>query len=790
MEKKIETQSEAFNIKDFITKALAFKYFYIICMIICLAGAYLTNKYSSVIYEVHATMGPVDDKRSSLLGSNDLFAGLGALAESRNLENDINSLQSFTLVANTLNKMHLEIGYYTEMNSIFKQQKQAYRNSPYFVNIDRSHVQPINSRFYIQIIDNNTFRLSCSEEEVALYNYLDNQIISRGHVFNLDTICRFNETIIHPYFKFSVSLNQNFKPGSQDEDELSYFILFHLDQLTLNYLRRLKVEPVSFKSSLIKVYFQGANLNQTVDFLNNYLQTYLEDNLSKKNKIAVNTINFIDSQISEISDSLMMSESKLKDYRAAHQVTDLSYQGQRALQMMTQIETDRTNLQMQERYYNYILDYFNQNKDMAGLAPPSAANVSDPIMNNLIMELLASNAERSTILSNSNEKNLFLGQIENKIRLQKQAIIENVTNNLNTLTLTMNELNYRSEKLSREISNLPRTEINMVSIQRKFNLSDAIYTFLLQKRSEAAITMASNYPNYEIMDPAREISRTMLSPKTKLNWLIALFLGMMIPTVFVILRTFFNDKISSVFDVEYLLKRPILGVIYTNPYKTEAVVAESPGSSISESFRNLRTSLLLKFKSDPLKLIIVTSPQPQDGKSFIAFNLASSIASVGYRTILIDGDFRRPTIHSKFKQENNMGLSTYMTDHTSEEEIVRTSFVKNLSFIPAGPLLPNSAELIESGVLDNLINYLKDKYDYIIIDTTPTGLVADAVLMMKYASINLLICRNNFTHKEVLSDVITLFNTNQITNYDVVFNDMDLKKSRYGHYSNYFKKGK
>ncbi len=129
------------------------------------------------------------------------------------------------------------------------------------------------------------------------------------------------------------------------------------------------------------------------------------------------------------------------------------------------------------------------------------------------------------LLSNNAEKNLFLGQLENKIKLQKQTIIENVKNNLNTLNLTQNELNYRADKLSKEISRLPRTELNMVSMQRKFNLSDAIYTFLLQKRSEAAITMASNYPDYEILEPARGITRTILSPKTMINWMIAFIPG-------------------------------------------------------------------------------------------------------------------------------------------------------------------------------------------------------------------------------------------------------------------------
>ena len=783
-----ESSTEAFNIKEFILQALSYKYLYIICLIVCIAGAFLVNKFSPTVYQVNSIIGPVDDKRTSILGSGDLFGGLGAFTQSRNLENDINSLNSFSLVSATIKTLNLEVGYFRENNKLFGQTRQFYPEAPFSVNIDKSHLQPINARFYIDILDENSFRLTSSEEEVSLYNYVDNMVVSQHNVLKADTICRFNETISNKNYKFSVSLNKEVFSGYSKEDDMLFFEFFHLDMLTKNYLKSLKVEPVSIKSSLINVFFQGENLNLTTDFLNKYLQTYLDENLGKKNKIAVNTITFIDSQISEISDSLSISESALRDFRSAHQVTDLSYQGQQALQQMTQIENERATLQVQERYYNYIIDYFNKNQDIAGLAPPSAANVVDPIMNSLVLDLLAMNAERSAILSNKAEKNLFLGQLENKIRLQTQTIIENVKNNLNTLNLTQNELNYRAEKLSREISRLPRTELSMVSMQRKFNLTDAIYTFLLQKRSEAAISMASNYPDYEIMEPARKITMAILAPRTMLNWLLAVFLGFMIPTIFIILKNFFNEKITSVSDVEHLLKRPVLSIIYSNYQRTETVVKDLPGSSIAESFRNLRSSLFIRFRSEPLKVILFTSAQPQDGKSFISYNLAASIASVGHKTVILDGDMRRPTLHEKFRMENSTGISMYMTNHTPKEEIIFKTDIENLHFVPAGPILSNSSELIEAGALDDLIDYLKSKYEYIIIDTTPTGIVADAALMMKYASLILLVCRNNYTRKDVLNEALALFRTNRIDNFDIVFNDLDIKKSRYGRYDRYYKK--
>ena len=782
-----DSQSEAFNIKEFLTEALSYKYFYIASFFICLLIAFLVNKFSPTVYEVNSVIGPVEDRRSSMLGSNDLFSGLGALAESRNLENDVNSLNSFSLVATTIRNLNLEVGYFAGKNTLFQKPAQVYLGKPFSVTIDKSHIQPINTRFRIEILDDQTYRLTAAEDEASYYNYIDNAIVSNENLVRIDTICRFNETVTSYNYKFSIGFHKEYyNPQLAGETEY-YFEFYHLDQLTQSYLKRLKVEPVSIRSSLINLYFQGENRRLTIDFLNKFIQSYLDENLDKKNKVAKNTIDFIDSQISEISDSLTLSESKLRDYRSAHQVTDLSYQGQQALEQMRQIENERSMLQVQERYYNYILDYMEKNQDMAGLPTPSGANVSDPIMNSLVLEMLALNAERSTILSNNAEKNLFLSQIENKIRLQKQAIIENVKNNLNTLNLTQNELDYRESKLSGEISRLPRTELNMVSMQRQFNLTDQIYTFLLEKKAEAAIAMASNYPDYEILEPARDVTASIIAPRTSLNWIIALFMAFMIPTLYIILRNFFNEKISSVRDVEHIIGQPVMNLIYTNYYKTEAVVKDYPGSSIAESFRNLRSGLFLKFRSEPQKVIMITSAQPQDGKSFVSSNLAASIASVGHKTVLLDCDLRRPTLHEKLKIVNSVGLSNYMVNNVSAKEIIKKTEVENLWFIPAGPILPNSSELIEAGVLDSLIEELKQQFDYVIIDSTPAGLVADATLMIKYASYILLVCRNDYTRKDVFTDVLNLFRTNNVTDYDIVFNDLNLKMSRYGRYDNYYK---
>lgn len=774
-------------IKYFIFKVASLKYLYIAILLICLAFAFVYNKYSGRVYEASATLSPVENKTSSILSSNQHFGGYESLQALNNIENDITNLSSFALVYSTVTDMNLEVSYFREEQKFIKQTAELFENAPFKIAIDKSHIQPIDAKIYITILDESTYKLSISEDDVSLYNYVDNQIVSEGNAVKVDTVCKFSETIQNRAFKFSASLNKNYVVRKND-NRYRYYIKFnHLDILSKKYLKSLDITKVSPLASIISIKFNENNLQKTIKFLNQYLNSFLEENLSKKNKIALSTVNFIDSQISEISDSLSHSESQLRNYRSSNQVMDLSFQGQRTYEQLTSIETERANLQVQQRYYNYVINLFKANRDIAGVVPPSAMNVSDPITNQLITEYLNLNSQRSGIVGGTSpDKNIFLGQIDSRIKLQTQAIIENFTNNLNTLTLSLNELDYRESKLSREISQLPRTEMNMVGMKRKFDLNDAIYTYLLQKRSEAAIALASNYPDYEILEPAREITSKVVSPKKMINYLISIFLGLFLPTLYLIIRDFFDDKIRSLNDAEYMLHRPVLSVIYSNNHKSESVVAEFPKSAVSESFRNLRSSLFLKSGRENSKVILITSSQPQDGKSFISFNLASSIASVGYRTILIDSDLRRPTLHTKMRTENKIGLTNYMTRNATADEIIKPTQIENLSFISAGPLIPNPSEMIELGVLDDLIPYLKTKFDYIIIDTTPVGIVADATLMMKYASKVLMVIRNNYTRKDVFSNVINNLKSNKLNSYDIVYNDLNLHKSSYRHYSNYY----
>jgi tyrosine-protein kinase Etk/Wzc len=793
MKKRNEPDSTNALFKQYLSKVYDLRYFYIGCVVIFVTLAVLVNKFTEKVYQINAVVGPVQSP-TSVLASETMFSGLGAYNAGKNVEDAINNLNSFTLILSTANAMNLEVAYFREKNSILKHASEIYLNSPFQINIDKSHIQAINTKFYISLLNDSTFKLSASYKKAPLYNYIDGKIVSEKVVMEIDTICRFNKTIKSKNFKLSVTFKKDLlTPEEKARKDKFYFVLYNNEELAKYYLKNLKIEPVSVLASIIKLQFTGENLDKSIGFLNSYVNSFLDGNLEKKNKTAKKSIKFIDDQISNVSDSLGKSESKLTNYRSANQVTDLSFQGQRNYDQMAAIETDRTNLELQARYYNYVLNLFRTSQDISGVSPPNSANITDPLMNKLISDMTDLNTERSGIIAkNNNEKNIFLVQVDNKIKTLKQQIIENVTNNLNTINLTLSELSYKSEKLAKEAANLPKTEMNMVNIQRKFNLNTTNYTFLLQKRTEAAIALASNNPDYELLEPAREITAEITSPKTIINYLLALFLGFLIPTIILVVRDLLNDKITSVYDVEHMLDRSVFGIIYKNHKNYESVVVDSPKSAISESFRNLRSSIFLKLKAEKTKVILVTSSQPGDGKSFISFNLAASIASVGYKTVLVDCDLRRPVLHKKFNDNNSAGVSNVM-DKDEKKRVPYNSIIKktsqdDLSFIPAGPFVANPSELIDLGVLDNLILYLKSNFDYIIIDTSPVAIVSDSIQLMKYASQILIVSRINSTQKDIFSNAIVALELNKIDNFEVVLNDMDIEKSPYSGYKSYYLK--
>jgi capsular exopolysaccharide synthesis family protein len=786
VKKSEEIFQQKTDYKDLVFKIWRFKAWFILSVLFFFTGAYLFNRLSTVIYTNQTTLLLKESERNSFLTSQDMMQGFGLFAGNQNIENELGVISSYTLINDAVSQLNLETSFYKE-NYIFGNQlkfdflktiEETYNENILQVSINKSELQPIDLPIYFRILNENEVMIEANGKNVLIYDYIDDNIVTIADVVKIEGKYKFGEEIKGKYFNFKIHLinNGNDIPISKEK---MFFSFNSLSYLTLKYMASIAANVTSRTSSLVIINMNGDNKYKITDFLNTLTNSYLERNLEKKNRIAINTVKFIDSQISEVSDSLTYAESKLQNFRTSNRVTDISFQGQQSIERMNQLESEKALLIMQKKYYDYIKGYFERNTDLSDLIAPSSMNVQDRILDQMISELITLNSERTNMLNQGNVKNLRLNTIEVQIANLKKTILENINSNSATTEIALQDINNRAAKIAAEMSRLPSTERQLVGIERKFKLNDAIYTFLLQKRSEAQIARASNAPDYEVIDPARYITAYQTFPKKKLIFMIGSLVGLLIPFLFIILKDFLNTKISNKRDVDSISALPILGHVFHNDSKENIVVNEAINSPISESFRSIRTNLQFYAKGNEKQVLLVTSSYSGEGKSFVSQNLAAAYALFGKKTLLMGFDLRRPKLFKDFNLSNQKGISTVLINQASIKDIIQKTKIPNLDYISAGPIPPNPLELIASAKTEEFILELKEMYDYIIIDSPPIGVVSDAYLLMAFSNVNLYVVRQGFTQKEAFINNISHLAQKNIPHVCIVINDVKAKGLQY-----------
>lgn len=775
------------NFKKILERLADNKKYFFISIIIFLLGAYIYNKFAENEFQNQTSVVINEEKENPLLISDDILQGVGMLGGNKNIENEIGALKSYDLVNRTITDLGFDVSYYSEENAFFtgtskgsflNVAREIYKEAPFQVLVDKSAAQPLDVKFYLTFLPDNKFRIEASGKDVLLYNYVDNNVIGTLPKLNFDKEFQFGDNISEKNFNFKVLLKDN-QSIDQFKDKCLYFEFNNPEFITLQYLSKLNVEPISPTASMISISAKGGHPDKVTDFLNYFTAAYLNLNLKKKNNYANTTVKFIDNQLSDVADSLNMAQSSLQNFRTTNKVVDLSFQGQQIFSKLNQIETEKAALINQMKYYEYLKTYFRDNKEATDILAPSSMNVVDPLLTQLVTQLVSLSAEKSTYLNSNNIKNPHLSTLDVQIKNLKSTIQENVNNNLNTIRNSIKEMDYRSSRMTADISGMPKTELQLLGIERKFKMNDAIYTFLLQKRSEAQIARAANLPDYEIVDPARKVSAKLVTPKKLMNYLLAVLAGFLLPLSVIMLKDLLNNRIVDKNDVESLTNKPIIGFIFHNYKKSNTIISDFPKSSISESFRTVRTNLQIMSRGISKQVILVTSSGSGEGKSFVSTNLASVFALLGKKTVLMGFDLRKPAIYQDLGLNNLIGISSYLSNRAILEDIIQPTRIENLDFIPAGPVPPNPIELIGSNTTKNLLFKLKEIYDYIIIDTAPIGVVTDAFFLMNYADLNIYVARQNYTIKEMFSNTLKTLENNKISNIAVLMNDVYLKSRAY-----------
>jgi capsular exopolysaccharide synthesis family protein len=784
--------------RKIVKRYLNYKWTFLTIIFIMLAGAYVYNKFSERVYKNTATL-LVEQKEESFLNSaaNGMFSGMNLFDRSVNIENEIELIKSFSLIQNAINNLNLKTSYFFRKNNLFSNlfnvhlpsyENELYKSSPINIIVNGSQNQAINVDYHVNILSDKEFELVVNGEEVVLFNYIDNEVKDVVNEVYYNNRFVFGEEIKTTYFSFTITKTQNFNEGyiNNPNGQLG-FRMHNVNTLALQYISKLEVTNTSQTSTLLTISMKGGNKQKITDFINEIMSLYLDRNLERKNKIAMGTVNFIDSQIEGIADSLSYAEENLKQFRAANQVMDLSFQGQQVFEKMNELENEKALLNTQRRYYNYLLEYFQENDDVSDLLGPSSMNVVDPILTNLVTKLMELNSERVSLDYGADE-NLYLKDLDLQIENLKNTIKENVSNSLKTLEVSINEIDYRINKLSGQISQMPKTELQLLGIERKFELNNSIYTFLLQKRSEAQIARASNLPDYEIVDNATAVRAYPIAPKSNLNYILALFVAVALPASVIMARDFLNTKIVDVQELEKMSKYPVVGYVYHNETRSSKPILTHPQSAISESFRTVRTNFDFFLKGQTQQVLLLTSSISGEGKTFSAINLATSFALNGYKTIILEFDLRRPKVHQEFGYKNILGISSFLINNAMVSDIIKKTSIDNLDIITAGPKPPNPAELISSAKTSELLELLKEMYDYIIIDSAPVGVVTDTFLLMKHSEVNLFIVRQNRTEREAFNTTIKKIENNGIDSIALLLNDVDAKKEsiKYGYDVKYY----
>jgi capsular exopolysaccharide synthesis family protein len=449
---------------------------------------------------------------------------------------------------------------------------------------------------------------------------------------------------------------------------------------------------------------------------------------------------------------------------------------------MTVLKGQKDELMIASKYYDYIKEYFENNKDLTDLMAPSAMGVEDTQLQSLITQLTEKNKQRSFQLDSKAPNNPNVPVLNAEINNLKKLILENIEYIVNTSNITINDINFRIDQLNGQVKNLPSIEKELTNIEREFHVNDAIYTFLLSTRAEAEIARASNSPDYEVVDPAKQSSAKIVSPKKTMIYFSSFFLGIMAPIALIMLISFFKNSIDDKHELDRISHYPIIGTIARNEKKSLIPMLDHPKSLISESFRSARTSMQFFQKGKPKQRILITSSMSGDGKSFIAINLGASYSNYGKRTLLLEFDLRNPKLAEYFGLQKEKGLSSYLINDARLEDIIQKTRIKNLDIICAGDIPPNPLELIASENTRNLIEILQNIYDFIIIDTPPIGVVTDSYLLMEFSDANLFVVRLNYTNKRFFTSLIRDMEQKEIPNIGIIVNE-DAERTSSVYYS-------
>ncbi len=753
--KNSRTQKEETQIAQVLAGYISYWPLFLLCVVLSGAAAFAYVRYTVPQYEAYANI-IIKDQKKGVEGSKESEA-VDPINESKIIDNEIEVLKSRILVDSIVTRLRLYAPIVQEGKLRIQ---SAYASCPVLVEArypDKiKEFKKISLKFdsaHNKIILNNTFS---------------------------DTLDKWTNT---PYGELKFINNPNYV-GPMGTKPF-FFDLAPVGNVSVGLMGSIKVFSKSKLSSVIDMTCRDEVPEKAIDILNTLIYFYNQKSIEEKISLIRNTLASINSRLEVVTGNMDSIQRKVQAYKAQNKVTDLSAQGGLYLGGVANTDKELSEVNVKMEVLNDLKKYVTNHESVGIL--PSAVGISDATLTQQMASLNADQLDYQRLKATVGEGNPMLLSLKEKIEKARPNILSNIEAQIRNLQTTRSSLSSTSGGFNSMLSRLPENERDLLEISREQNIQNNIYQFLVQKREEAAIsyTAAANSGS-RLVNSGQLAAPGPVSPKKSMIYLAALIFGMAFPVALINIREMMNSKVLYRKEIESLTSFPVIGEIVHNKAKNSLVLEPGKRSFIAEEFRKIRVSLLYLGIDAYHKKILVTSSIPGEGKSFVAANLAVSLAMTGKKVALVDIDLHNPSLGKLFNVSGEEpGVSDFLLGEKAAHEIVRRLPAhENLCFIPAGGLHPTPSELLENGEIQKLLTYLETEFDIVIIDTAPLMLVTDAYHLSSIADATLYVVRHKYTPKMLIKRLDENNKINSLKNPAIIFNGVKNRgflKNNYGY---------
>lgn len=698
-----------------------------------------------------------------------------ALSESLNsgptkeeIANEIEVLSSSSLINDVIASLNLDISYF-----IVGRLKtgELYKGKPFAVDGKVLNPDLYGAPFNLKIIDSRTYQLTVEQN---------------GIKHNMKH--RFGDPVVNDNFSLIIQPDTAIiGKNIANINEINYFFQFNeRGYLISKYRRALKLEPGD-ESTVVKLSFEDEVPEKAIAFVKTLTEKYIENSIAVQKEINENTLAFIDGQLEDVENILNGVESNLEQFQ--RQSTSMNPESEQGvyLQQKVDFQNELARLNVQMRAVDYLYDQLTSGSDISAISPAMLGDSPDPSLGSAFTELSSLIQRRNNLLFSNTPNSPVVKEVESNISVARNSLISNVLNIRRTLAVRINSLNAQLGQFQGAMSQMPTTMRGLVNINRKVEINEKIYLFLLETRAQTVIEKAGIVADKSILEPAT--STSLVKPIREKILLAGGGIGIALAFLLIFLKSIFYNYIQTKDDITEMSNLPVIGVVgKSKEAKNDYLVVDKfPQSLTSEAYRVIRTNLSYFSPKATNKTILFTSSVAGEGKTFNAINTGTILAKTKKRVVLVDLDLHKPKQANAFNLKNDIGVTSYLVGNANLSDIIRQTPIDNLEVILTGPRTPNASELIVDPMLEQMILELKSRYDYVILDTPPVGLLSDALALMKFSDLNIFVLKAGFSKKDFVEIAHQLVEKNEIKHLTFLLNNVNVKNIPAGYGGGYYK---